>query len=101
MPEGDKFMRCFVTVGLCSAPLSAQATGGRRGSLFGRGGGALLPRVALAAVAQRPHGGGRRGRRAGGVALCAGAEAAPCCARWRSPRCFWVPSRRGRMLSPG
>ena len=43
-------MRCFVTVGLCCALLSAQATGGRHGSLFGRVGGALLLAVALAAV---------------------------------------------------
>ena len=47
-------MRCFVTVGLCCALLSAQATGGRRGSLFGRVGGALLLAVALAAVLLGP-----------------------------------------------
>ena len=55
-------MRCFVNVGLCCALLStvlvgivvpasrAQATGGRRASLFGRAGGALLLAVVFAAV---------------------------------------------------
>ncbi len=47
-------MRCFVTVGLCCALLSAQTTGGRRGSLFGRVGGALLLAVPLAAVLLGP-----------------------------------------------
>ena len=47
-------MRGFVTVGRYCALLSAQATGGRRGSLFGRVGGALLLAVALAAVLLGP-----------------------------------------------
>lgn len=43
-------MRCFVTVVPRCAPLSAGPTGGRRGSLFRRVGGALLLAVPLAVV---------------------------------------------------
>ena len=43
-------MRCFVTVGSGCAPLSAQATGWRRGSLFGRVGAVLLLVLLLAVL---------------------------------------------------